>query len=1510
MNKYVTFKRTALLMLMFLMAWCLPMKGQESNGYYLSDMCREQYWDIGIDKHSGHLSFENYEDETVSKVYALFKLDNPADQEVFQVMIDGNTCDEKGCIEFNLLKGWENEVPWECTIYSASKYIGRKFSWTISLYASKNDLTTLPVASFSGSYEVIELPWIEYQDRIVGDVGTSIPFSISIEGKGFTGATDMKLTFDKMDSVKIASTSGTLEEDDRSYILPISKLSSQNTFSFTLTSEKEISGKWFSFRLYKGDEVIKSESFRMMIPYLVSVKDSAGLMKIALDNNNPVIEKYVKNKEWLLNSDGGKIYTYWYNVSPDRLRRLELTNWQDSLTTLDVTPFDSLKYLTIGDCHISSLDVSMLPLLESVNLWDIKISSLSALTLPKDRTIELSGYTYIEGLGTPLDDYMCEMTGGDTLDLSAYIEDESVYGKTYFTWYEGNKYPETRISLDSIKQGVYILPAALDYPIYCTVHTEKYPNFNFRTKEIRLVRGNINYSQDDIALLKALAKANPESIALQQFVADSVKGWEEPWLDFWEDRNRRVAVDWNMENPARISKLRLREMQGEITSLDLSGFTELEYLDCAALNTYKDQTVKINTLDLSKNTKLTYLDLESCRLDSLDLSKNTNLKDIYLNGNNLTTLDLSNQTDLVFLNVGSNSKLSKLIFSEKAKSSLTSLKMWSCGKISGLDLTEFTGLKSLDIRSTDAAFVDIAVNPPATITELFCNWTDAELLDFSKYPNIYYYGVPTLVDTLDISNARNLYRLDMDGTRVRYSTVKTGGNNRVRFGSNSWITIPGLENINSKSKYLDYRMLESDTIDLSSEAVINGVASTYRWVDETSSTFVDDVFVPVEGMPGKFVYSGKGSTERRYYCFIINRTYNPEEWCEPNSSRSDRWNLRTGSISVEKAKSFDQEEVEALNAIINHINDAGLTKWWKSGAWKTDKYLYSEYKGEQGFFSMEWWMDKMNVYHLANLMIAENKSLKELDASAFTELRDLHLFGNPNLTTLSVQNCNNLEQLHCSRDGFETSLTSVTLPKEKTVLTYLSINGADKLTELDLTGYTNLETIDLGMTYVDPIDLSDYKRLWNYKLPLTTTELDLTNVSEELIVNLDGSQLKFSTVKITSGKTYNIGDVSFPEVKGVRKDIISLSNKGMFDIPCYAVAIGERIDLSSEQIIDGKTTEATGYIVDRFTRERKELSVTYDEKGFLSINNGQPNDQFVVILTNETFPYWAMEIRGHIYTTDGDANLDTKVDVRDVVVTANHIVKDSVNMLPDSLFGFNQADVTYNQVIDVTDIQGIINLILGKPVTKASDLRASVPNAELTVENGILYMNAEVPVAAVQFEIANMAKAEPLLGKAATFTQVSTVGETVRIVGYSLSGTTIPAGKTPLMKWQDGATLVDAVLSDSDALALNVITKGMPTANEHISMTAGTPDILNYPNPFQGTTTLVYHLSETVDEAYVQVFALNGALVDVVKGLDIQVGENRYVYTTRLTAGTYFYRLATRKQGVITYSKSNLFMIK
>ena len=92
-------------------------------------------------------------------------------------------------------------------------------------------------------------------------------------------------------------------------------------------------------------------------------------------------------------------------------------------------------------------------------------------------------------------------------------------------------------------------------------------------------------------------------------MANSVKGWEEKWEDYYgNDRNRKVAVDWNYATPARISKLRIRNM-GTVKNLDLSGFTELTYIDVCDLTQWMDgANVGLETLDLTKNTKLRYLE--------------------------------------------------------------------------------------------------------------------------------------------------------------------------------------------------------------------------------------------------------------------------------------------------------------------------------------------------------------------------------------------------------------------------------------------------------------------------------------------------------------------------------------------------------------------------------------------------------------------------------------------------------------------------------------------------------------------------------------------------------------------------------------------------------------------------------------------------------------------------------------------------------------------------------------
>ena len=137
-------------------------------------------------------------------------------------------------------------------------------------------------------------------------------------------------------------------------------------------------------------------------------------------------------------------------------------------------------------------------------------------------------------------------------------------------------------------------------------------------------------------------------------------------------------------------------------------------------------------------------------------------------------------------------------------------------------------------------------------------------------------------------------------------------------------------------------------------------------------------------------------------------------------------------------------------------------------------------------------------------------------------------------------------------------------------------------------------------------------------------------------------------------------------------------------------------------------------------------------------------------------------------------------------------------MIPN--FGFAEADVNYNNNVEIADVIGIVNLIHGKPVTKASALRseAEVPvQMELDADN-FLTMNSQVPVAGIYLELVGAIDEIPLLGDAAKFLQASSLnGDTLRVIAYSLDGRTIPSGKSRILRMPAGVTLVGASFSDA-----------------------------------------------------------------------------------------------------------------
>ena len=305
------------------------------------------------------------------------------------------------------------------------------------------------------------------------------------------------------------------------------------------------------------------------------------------------------------------------------------------------------------------------------------------------------------------------------------------------------------------------------------------------------------------------------------------------------------------------------------------------------------------------------------------------------------------------------------------------------------------------------------------------------------------------------------------------------------------------------------------------------------------------------------------------------------------------------------------------------------------------------------------------------------------------------------------------------------------------------------------------------------------------------------------------------------------------------------------------------------------------------------------------------NDLVVVSVTNPLFPGWRIRYVTTVYTCDGDANLDKSVNVQDVTATVSYILEDKDNMIPN--FGFAEADVNYNNNVEIADVIGIVNLIHGKPVTKAGALRSEseVPvQMELDADN-FLTMNSQVPVAGIYLELVGVIDEIPLLGDAAKFLQASSLnGDTLRVIGYSLDGRTIPSGKSRILRMPAGVTLVGASFSDAKANSLRSGGDAIVTSNAPIEAISQLAAVSNYPNPFRGSTTFRYQLTEAAKSVTIHVFSANGALAVVLNGLPGEVGDNQYSAALTLPAGVYYYRLTAKTGHGVKASNTNIFICK
>ena len=354
------------------------------------------------------------------------------------------------------------------------------------------------------------------------------------------------------------------------------------------------------------------------------------------------------------------------------------------------------------------------------------------------------------------------------------------------------------------------------------------------------------------------------------------------------------------------------------------------------------------------------------------------------------------------------------------------------------------------------------------------------------------------------------------------------------------------------------------------------------------------------------------------------------------------------------------------------------------------------------------------------------------------------------------------------------------------------------LTAIDLSNNKNLKELFLNWTMIEAMDDEIAARLISYGVPMPTMRIDLAKFPVLKALCASGSLLEFTGVENPRQLESADGLVTLP---------VGEARVGGF------AAYGETIDLSAQKTV--------GTSASRFVWTVGSDTIAHTENRLTITDDLPANYQVAGLVTNPLFPGWTVQYGAWIYTCDGDANLDKSVNVQDVTATVSYILKDKDNMIPN--FGFAEADVNYNNNVEIADVIGIANIIRNEPVTKASALRseAEAPvQMELDADN-FLTMNSQVPVAGIYLELVGAIDEIPLLGDAAKFMQASSLnGDTLRVIAYSLDGRTIPSGKSRIMRLPAGVTLVGASFSDARANSLRSGGDAIVTSNAPIEAIA------------------------------------------------------------------------------------------
>ena len=464
------------------------------------------------------------------------------------------------------------------------------------------------------------------------------------------------------------------------------------------------------------------------------------------------------------------------------LHNVDLSN--NKLTEISFKDADMMETLNLSNNQLTEVNVNYCSIMTKLDISNNKVSSL---VLPD---------------ACALTEFHCENNAFDFTNLP------QLDGLTTFTYA-----PQNEVSIPQMGPGVDLsahqvegntvyrwenngatLTKGIDY-------TETNGKFNFAPSligsQLKCYMTNDKYAGLTLVTSTFTVAAMPTNLIGSFTTTGNNTGTLT--LRSYEDNNT-ICIDWNGDG----TDLNYYTVGTVVSTFDIetkagANAKVYTYDTDNNLMVFNIKGIKMSDMDLSGMNELIGLTVTDAGLSSITWPQSNDFTELNIKGNNFTSLDLGTHSPKMAMIIAGNNKIET--FDATPYNNIRVLSLYG------------NGLKSITLNNADLFQLDLGKNQLTSI-------------DLSKVPSMNTLALTeNQLETIDVSGLNGLAALYLDRNKFKFSTLPIDkGYSKYTYANQADIEVSEVDG----------------KVDLSSEAIVNGKETVYRW-------FVGEPTVTKEG---------------------------------------------------------------------------------------------------------------------------------------------------------------------------------------------------------------------------------------------------------------------------------------------------------------------------------------------------------------------------------------------------------------------------------------------------------------------------------------------------------------------------------------------------------------------------------------------------------------------------------------------------------------------------------------